>query len=111
MDVIILYSDEFKRKIKPLYKKYPSLRTDFSNFLNELESTPDIGVNLGGGMRKARLAIASKGKGKSGGVRIITYNVVKEQEQYVITLLTIYDKGEMSNVSDTYLQAIVKTLK
>lgn len=57
------------------------------------------------------MAIASKGKGKSGGARVITYNLQqKSYDVIVITLMTIYDKNEVDNVSDAYLQSLVKNI-
>lgn len=57
------------------------------------------------------MAIASKGKGKSGGARVITYNVQSlSDDEVVITLMSIYDKNEMSNVSDAYLRSLVKQI-
>ena len=61
------------------------------------------------GVYKTRMAIASKGKGKSGGARVLTYNINKlDDDGIVITLLSIFDKGEMENVSDLYIKSIVK---
>ena len=49
-----------------------------------------IGVPIGKGCYKVRMAISSKGKGKSGGARVITYvRIVKK----VVVLLTMYDKS------------------
>lgn len=58
------------------------------------------------------MAIASKGKGNSGGARVITYNVtVQSNEDVVITLMTIYDKSEISNITDTYLRSLIKQIE
>ncbi|MBQ5551241.1 MAG: addiction module toxin RelE, partial [Bacteroidales bacterium] len=62
----------------------------------------------GSSMYKHRMSISSKGKGKSGGTRVITYNVKQTENDVVITLMTIYDKSEISNVSDSYLKSLVK---
>ena len=62
---------------------------------------------MGGGVRKIRMAISSKGKGKSGGARILTLNVLVCDDANV-TLLTIYDKNEIDNVSDQYIMWLVK---
>jgi hypothetical protein len=57
------------------------------------------------------MAIASKGKGKSGGARIITFNVILHEDDSIeITLLTIYDKGEISNVTDNYIKWLVSLI-
>ena len=54
------------------------------------------------------MAIASKGKGKSGGARVITYNVQQQTtDDVLITLMSIYDKSEIDNVSDAYLRQLV----
>lgn len=58
------------------------------------------------------MAIASKGKGKSGGARVITYNVQQHsKEEILVTLMSIYDKGEISNVSDSYLRSLVQRIE
>jgi len=108
MRVEIVLGDEFKRQFKRLAKKYPSLKDDFITFKKELSDEPLQGTDLGGGTRKVRMAIASKGKGKSGGARIITFNVIQHEDNFIeITLLTIYDKGEISNVTDKFIKWLV----
>lgn len=59
------------------------------------------------------MAIAAKGKGKSGGARVITYNLqVDEQNNEVrVTLMTVYDKQEISNISDAYLRYLVDEVR
>ena len=105
MEVKINVEKEFERQLRKLIKKYRSIIDDYDTFLNELEKDPYQGNSLGRGVRKVRMAIASKGKGKRGGARVITYNLYQEEDVIVIDLLTIYDKNEISNISDfiTYL--------
>lgn len=111
MVVDIGYHSEFARQLKQLCKKYPSMKEDYAFLLNSLLSEPLQGVDLGNGVRKIRLAIKSKGKGKSGGARVIIYSVEEtEKETLLITLLTIYDKNEISNVSDSYIKQLVATI-
>ena len=112
MRVTIDYLPEFERRAKDLAKKYKSFVSDYDAFLDELEKNPFGGESLGHHTYKNRMAIASKGKGKSGGVRVITYNVQQPTEDDVrITLMSIYDKGEISNVSDAYLRGLVKEIE
>lgn len=109
MKVTFNYLDEFQRGAKALRKKYPSFEDDYNTFLDELEKNPFSGEPLGKHTYKNRMAIASKGKGKSGGARVITYNLQQQSEdEVVITLMTIYDKSDISNVSDAYLRALVQ---
>lgn len=72
MNYVIKVYPLFKRMMKKLYKKYPSLEQDYQKLLQNLKDNPECGVDLGGGLHKIRMSIASKGKGKSGGARVIT---------------------------------------
>lgn len=111
MKIVFDYLDEFAHRAKTLRKKYPSFKDDYDAFLDELEKNPFSGESLGQHIYKTRMAITSKGKGKSGGARVITYNLLKKNEDEIdITLMTIYDKSEISNVSDTYLRSLIKQL-
>ena len=61
---------------------------------------------------KNRMAIASKGKGKSGGARVLTYNVQKvSEDEVLVTLMTIYDKSDIENVSDAYIRSLVAQIE
>ena len=105
------YLPEFERRAKALAKKYRSFVDDYNSFLDELERNPYGGTPLGGNTYKYRMAIASKGKGKSGGARVITYNLKQTENDVTITLMSIYDKAEISNVSDAYLRQLVKEIE
>lgn len=112
MKVSFDYLDEFARGAKSLRKKYSSFESDYNAFLDELEKNPFSGEPLGKHTYKCRMAIASKGKGKSGGARVLTYNIQKQSEDEVlITLMTIYDKSDIENVSDAYIRSLVKEIE
>ena len=108
--VIFNYTEEFYRQLKRLAKRYRSLADDIDALQHELQDNPNAGVSLGGGKRKIRLGARSKGGGKRGGLRVITLNVVVEASDTCINLLTIYDKKEVSNVSDKYIDEIIRNL-
>ena len=110
MNVHVVYGPEFKRQFKRLAKKYHSLKSDYDSWLDEIVKDPLVGDDLGGGVRKIRMAIADKGKGKSGGARILTLNVLVSEDGMNVTLLTIYDKGEISNVKDEFIEFLIKNL-
>ena len=67
-----------------------------------------MGESLGAGLYKIRLASKSKGKGKSGGFRIINYIISPSKEDIDITILTIYDKSEDSTMKKNVLVKMVK---
>ena len=62
---------------------------------------------MGGGLRKVRMAIRSKGKGKSGGARVITL-IAAAEDDGEIGLHYLYDKSERENLSETEIQEILR---
>ncbi|MBR4482684.1 MAG: addiction module toxin RelE [Paludibacteraceae bacterium] len=104
------YTEEFVRQAKRLVKRYRSLADDIDDLQQELKLNPELGTSLGGGKRKIRLGVKSKGGGKRGGLRVITLNVVVETLDTCINLLTIYDKKDIPNVSDAYIDQIIRNL-
>ena len=71
-------------------------------------ANPLQGAELSPGIRKIRMAIKSKGKGKSGGARIITYNFLVSEMDGKIVLLLIYDKDDASTAKVNVLKEIIK---
>ena len=105
MKIKVLASDDFRKKAKPLIKKYVSLKKELADLRNQLEINPELGISLGNGLYKIKVGVKSKGKGKSGGVRVITYlvskiQVIENEEFKVIHLATIYDKSEYDTITD-----------
>jgi hypothetical protein len=90
----------FERNIKRLNRKYPSLKADLGELIASLSDQPHQGISLGIDFYKIRLAIRSKGKGKSGGARVVTCVVAIRQK---VLLVAIYDKSEMESIDDTTL--------
>jgi mRNA-degrading endonuclease RelE of RelBE toxin-antitoxin system len=88
MSYNIIPTPLFKSQSKRLIKKFPSLKKELAELSNILSETSNFGTPLGNDTFKIRLAVKSKGQGKSGGMRIITFRVDKDKEVY---LLTIYD--------------------
>ena len=70
-----------------------------------LEANPIQGISLGKNCYKIRLAISSKGKGKSGGARLITNFVIADETVY---LLSIYDKSDIENLSNNELSELLE---
>ena len=70
-----------------------------------------MGKDLGSGVRKIRMAVKSKGKGKSGGMRVITFNVIVDQTDTEITLLTVYDKSEKESISDKEIKMLLESIE
>jgi len=108
MNFEVVYTDNFERELKRLAKKYPSIKNDLESLIDDLEENPSQGTSIGRDCYKIRLAIASKGKGKSGGARVITHVYVAGKLVY---LLSIYDKSDKENISNKEIEALLKLIQ
>ena len=114
MNVSIKVTSNFQKEAKRLIKKFKSLKYELVDLQNKLIEDPRTGTPLGNDCYKIRLKITSKGKGKSGGARVITLLeteiiVVGKQlsKEITVLLLTIYDKSEVTNLSDRELSELI----
>lgn len=107
MSFKVIATKPFERKLKRLARKYKSLSADLSVTIDKLALNPTLGTPIGKDCYKIRIAITSKGKGKSGGARMITYvRIIKN----TVFLMDIYDKSDQANISDKELQLLISIL-
>jgi mRNA-degrading endonuclease RelE of RelBE toxin-antitoxin system len=119
MSYRIIAVPSFSRDAKRLSKKYVSLKGELQTLQSELLQNPRLGTLIRENTYKIRLAVKSKGKGKSGGLRIITHVFeveieVTEQEKEqrtTIVLVSIYDKSEMDNLPDKELRELIEGIE
>ncbi len=97
----------FERQAKRLMKKFPSLKEEIQALIKDLKEEPEKGTSIGHNCYKIRITIGSKGKGKSGGARVVTHLVVKECSVF---LLTIYDKSEIENLTNKEILKLLKLI-
>ncbi len=83
------------------------MKNDYEELISEIEQNPFVGTAIRKGCYKIRISISSKGKGKSGGARVITYVYVEGKTVY---LLSILFKSEKENISEKELKKILDTL-
>jgi mRNA-degrading endonuclease RelE of RelBE toxin-antitoxin system len=103
----VIPTEVFKKEAKRLIKKFPSLKVELSEIENLLTENPKSGDDLGHNTFKIRIGIKSKGKGKKGGGRVITYVITKEK---VVYLLTIFDKSEFETIDNKTIKSIIENL-
>ena len=101
----VIVTSNFKKEVKVLLKKYPSLKNELLDLVEKLEKNPRTGTPLGKDCFKIRLAIRSKGKGKRAGGRIISCVKVTA---FKVFLLSIYDKSNQESVSDKELDMLLE---
>jgi len=114
--VTVRITKNFNTAAKPLFKKYHSLSKDLLKLEKELILTPRLGTPLGQDTYKIRLKITSKGKGKSGGARVITlvettligFIEKVSAEEVTVNLIMIYDKADVDTISDKELKDLIK---
>jgi mRNA-degrading endonuclease RelE of RelBE toxin-antitoxin system len=105
MEYKISFTPDFERHFKKLCKKYKSLPSDLANLVTDLRTNPETGTPLGHNLFKIRLKVSSKGKGKSGGARVITFVVHHDRD---IFLVAIYDKSEIENLTKSQLKVLLE---
>lgn len=108
MSYSILPTHRFEKELKRLVKKFASLKIEFVALIEEIIKNPQSGTLIGNNCYKIRLAIESKGKGKSGGARAITYVYIESEIFY---LLTIYDKSEKESLKANELKMMIANLE
>lgn len=111
MNYRIIPQKHFLKELKHLAKKYRSLKQDLLTLQEELSNNPLAGIDLGCGIRKIRMTIGSKNKGKSHGARVITYTYTVNETEGVINLIYIYDKEERENISENEIKWLVKEVE
>ncbi len=116
MSVTVRIAKSFITALKPLLKKYPSLKRDLLSLEKDLIVNPKTGTPLGYNAYKIRLKISSKGRGKSGGARVISLlettlvgEVQISEDETIVNLITIYDKADTATISDKELKDIIRS--
>lgn len=108
MNCEIIVTDTFFKELKHLSKRYKSIKQDIATLANQLRDNPLLGVDIGNNLRKIRIAIKSKGKGKSAGARVIVHVLIYTEPSAIVRMLTIYDKSDRSNIADSELTDLLK---
>ncbi|MDB5156251.1 MAG: hypothetical protein JWR50_958 [Mucilaginibacter sp.] len=108
MSFSISYTPFFEKEFKKLYKKQRSLKDDLSKVINQLAENPQAGESISNNCYKIRMSISSKGKGKSGGARIITHVKFVNEEVF---LISIYDKSDISTIAEEQILIRIQNIK
>lgn len=101
MSNTVLISKSFQREAKQLLKRFVTLKQSIADLTLQLIDNPYCGDYYGSGIYKVRLADKSKGKGKSGGFRVMYYHLSKTENGIEILLISIFDKSDMATITKT----------
>ena len=108
MNFKVVIGTIFKKQVKRLIKKYPSIKEEIYNISQRLKENPKLGTHIKKNCYKIRIYINSKGRGKSGGARIITHLILSKNLAY---LISIYDKSEKDSISNEELNELVNKIE
>ena len=109
-NITVSVSDGFAKEAKRLAKKYKSFKQDYKDFLLSIKNNPLQGDEITKNIRKIRMAIKAKGKGKSGGARVITFNILTDIENGHVVFLLLYDKEDASTVKVNVVKQLVRDM-
>lgn len=107
MSYSIIVTPNFAKELKSLAKRHTSIKADLIILSQLLIEMPTQGVEIFKNCYKIRFAIKSKGKGKSGGGRLITFIKIQNESIY---LLSVYDKSDRESISDHTLKYLLNDL-
>lgn len=100
----------FKRDIKRLGRKYPTVIDEVAQLMSQLEiderpgdKIPDVGYDV----YKVRLRNPSAKKGKRGGFRVVYYVQLADH----VFLITIYAKSEQTDIAPDVLRSLIESLE
>lgn len=110
MSNTVIASHDFKREAKSLVKKYVTLKASIDALIDTIIENPYHGESYGNDIYKVRLSDKSKGKGKSGGFRIMYYHLSKSESGIEVLLMTIFNKSEKSTVKKSEAVKILKDI-
>lgn len=96
MSYSIKTTPHFDKEVKRIAKKHKQIKSDLAKLIDDLETNPLMGTDLGQNIYKIRLSILGTNKGKSGGARVITYVAVINE---IVFLSDIYLKNEHDTVN------------
>jgi mRNA-degrading endonuclease RelE of RelBE toxin-antitoxin system len=110
MNWTIEFTPDFSREAKILSKRYKSFKDDLREFKDSIIENPFQGVELYPGIRKIRMSITAKGKGKAGGARVITLTFYVKEKEGTVVFLIIYDKSDAGTMDVKAVRRIVEDL-
>ncbi len=102
----VSFTNEFRRNVRRLGRKYRNIRADLISLITELEAglTPGDQIRgIGHTVYKVRVRNTDTRSGKSGGYRVIYYLPTDDET----ILITMYSKTEQGDISAEQVRRII----
>ena len=103
--ISIQETDTFAKAVKKLQKRFKNIEKDYDKFIDSIETTDNLGIDLGNGIYKVRIANSDKQTGKSSGYRLVSYLKLIDSTLY---LMYIYDKSDLDTISEKQIDTLIK---
>ena len=106
-DITVVFTDEFKRRLRTLSKKYRQIRSNIQPVIAQLQAGEFVGNKISGTgytVFKVRVRNSDIQKGKSGGYRLI-YQL---ESSTIVVLLLIYSKSDVDDVTAEEIKSIIE---
>lgn len=106
----VFFTQEFKRNLRQLARKYRRIKSDIEPIVTQLERGETPGDRIPGVyevLYKVRARNSDSAKGKRGGYRIV-YQITSEK---AIILITMYSKTEQADITADEIQKIIEQYK
>lgn len=103
----VFFTQEFKRNLRQLARKYRRIKSDIEPIVTQLERGETPGDRISGVyevLYKVRARNSDSAKGKRGGYRIV-YHITSEK---AIILITMYSKTEQADITADEIQKIIE---
>ena len=94
----------YEKAFKKLSKRYRNIEKDIEDFLKNVKSSEDLGVQLKPNVYKVRIANSNKNRGKSAGYRVLTYLALIDN---TLHMLYIYDKSDIGNLTESQVDEMI----
>lgn len=109
MNRLFIEVPTFTRKWRELGLTDDNLR-DLQNILLENPKAGDA-IQGTGGLRKIRIPMSNRGKGKRGGARVIYVDIELKERIYFINVYTKDEKDDLTEDEKKAFRAVIKILK
>ncbi|BAU10455.1 hypothetical protein LEP3755_09390 [Leptolyngbya sp. NIES-3755] len=105
--VAVVVTSSFKRELKDLKKRYPSIRVDLEPTIKQLEAGETPGDQISGTgytVYKVRISNRDAKRGKSGGYRVIYYICTPLK----VLLVALYSKSDRSDIPADEVKELIQ---
>lgn len=81
------------------------------NAILAVAANPEAGDMIAGGGGTRKLRLAGRGKGKSGGYRVVTYYMTEDEPVFLISVINKADQANLSDGQKALVKEVAKEIR